>query len=178
VRHWRRDYLRKTHSLERYDPPVLDLSPKERTRIHDLIDSQTAHDPVARDQNVKDALAVFLSPTSFGKKRIPAKCGMSKGLRFQIDLLVKRQSCCVVRSVPRCLPRTGLSRYRCGRQFNHSQGVARCRSPSVVVARGVFMGGIRRPRSVPSPAATDCGSTGKAATTFLSLGHVRAGVAC
>ena len=31
------DYLRTTHNLERYNPPVLDLSPKERTRIHDLI---------------------------------------------------------------------------------------------------------------------------------------------
>ena len=31
------DYLRKTRKLERHDPPVLDLSPKERSRIHDLI---------------------------------------------------------------------------------------------------------------------------------------------
>ena len=56
------DYLLKTHKLERYDHPVLDLSPKERSRVHDLItDPQTAHDPVARDENVKDALGVFLS---------------------------------------------------------------------------------------------------------------------
>jgi hypothetical protein len=56
------DYLRKTQNLERYNHPVLDLSPKERSRIHDLInDPQTAHDPIARDRNVKDALALFLS---------------------------------------------------------------------------------------------------------------------
>ena len=45
-------------------------------------------------------------------------------------------------------------------QFSHSHGVARCRSPRVVVARGVFMGGIRRPPSEPSPAATHCGRLG------------------
>ncbi len=31
------DYLRKTRSLERYDAPVLNLSPKERSRLHYLI---------------------------------------------------------------------------------------------------------------------------------------------
>jgi hypothetical protein len=30
-------------------------------------------------------------------------------------------------------------------QLSHSHGVARCRSPSMVVAPGVFMGTIRRP---------------------------------
>jgi hypothetical protein len=42
-------------------------------------------------------------------------------------------------------------------QFSHSHGVARCRSPSVVVARNVFMAGIRRPPGASSPAATCCG---------------------
>jgi len=31
------DYLRKTQSLERYDAPVLNLGPKERSRLHNLI---------------------------------------------------------------------------------------------------------------------------------------------
>ena len=56
------DYLRKTHNLERYNHPVLDLSPMERTRIHDLInDPRATHDPATRDRNVKDALGLFLS---------------------------------------------------------------------------------------------------------------------
>ena len=56
------DYLRKTQKVERYDAPILDLSPKQRSLIHNLItDSQTANDPAARDQSVKDALAVYLS---------------------------------------------------------------------------------------------------------------------
>ena len=81
------DYLRKTHNLERYYHPVLDLSPKERSRIHDLItDSRTAHDPAARDKNVKDALDLFLSHQLW-KKSISAKCGTNQGLRFQIDFV-------------------------------------------------------------------------------------------
>ena len=55
------DYLRRTQKIERYDAPVLDLSPKERTRVHDLInDPQTTDDPAARDKNIKDALGLFL----------------------------------------------------------------------------------------------------------------------
>ena len=54
-------YLATTQHVERYDEPILDISPKERSRLHDLIDDpQTANDPVARDKNVKDALAEFL----------------------------------------------------------------------------------------------------------------------
>jgi hypothetical protein len=54
------DYLR-TQNVERSDAPILDLSPKEQTRVHNLInDPQTASDPIARDKNVKDLLAVFL----------------------------------------------------------------------------------------------------------------------
>jgi hypothetical protein len=65
------DYLRKTHNLERYDHPVLDLSPRERSRIHDLItDSGTAHDPAVRDKNVEDALALFLSHQLWEKKHL------------------------------------------------------------------------------------------------------------
>ncbi len=40
---------------------MLDLSPKERTRVHDLInDPRTAGDPAKRDKNVRDELALFL----------------------------------------------------------------------------------------------------------------------
>jgi hypothetical protein len=54
------DYL-KTQHIERYDAPILDLSPKEQVRLHNLInDLGTANDPVARDKNVKDALDIFL----------------------------------------------------------------------------------------------------------------------
>jgi hypothetical protein len=54
------DYL-KTQHIERSDAPILDLSPKERARVHNLInDPQTAGDPIARDRNVKDALGLFL----------------------------------------------------------------------------------------------------------------------
>jgi len=54
-------YLATAQHLERYNAPVLDISPKERSRLHDLInDPRTADDPIARDKNVKDALAVFL----------------------------------------------------------------------------------------------------------------------
>jgi len=54
------DYL-KTQHFERYDAPILDLGPKERTRLHDLInDPRTANNLVARDKNVKDAVVEFL----------------------------------------------------------------------------------------------------------------------
>jgi hypothetical protein len=52
------DYLRRTQSLERYEAPVLDLSPKERSRLHDLINDRS--EAAVRDKNVKDALALFL----------------------------------------------------------------------------------------------------------------------
>ena len=49
-------YLATTQHLERYNEPILDISPKERSRLHNLIDDpQTANDPIARDKNVKDA---------------------------------------------------------------------------------------------------------------------------
>jgi len=55
------DYL-KTQHVERSDAPMLDLSPRERARVHSLInDPQTANDPTARDKNVKDALDLFLA---------------------------------------------------------------------------------------------------------------------
>ena len=54
------DYL-KTQHIERSDAPILDLSPKERARVHNLInDPRTADDQVVRNKNVKDALALFL----------------------------------------------------------------------------------------------------------------------
>src|ERR1700683_4189589 len=54
------DYL-KTRQFQRYDAPILDLSPKEQARLHNLInDPRTANDLVGRGKNVKDALEVFL----------------------------------------------------------------------------------------------------------------------
>ena len=53
------DYLRRTQSLERYDAPVLNLGPKERSRLHDLINDPRS-EAALRDMNVKDALALFL----------------------------------------------------------------------------------------------------------------------
>ena len=76
------DYLRKTQNLERYNHPVLDLSPKERTRLHDLInDPQIARDPIARDQNVKDALELFLSHELWERAH-PGKMWDEKGSTF------------------------------------------------------------------------------------------------
>jgi|HubBroStandDraft_6_1064221.scaffolds.fasta_scaffold774208_1 hypothetical protein len=54
-------YLKSAQQLERYDAPILDLSPRERAQLHDLItDRQTTSDPSARDKNVKEVLALFL----------------------------------------------------------------------------------------------------------------------
>jgi len=53
------DYLRKTQSLERYDAPLPNLSPKERSRLHYLINDPQP-DAAVRDKNVKDTLGVFL----------------------------------------------------------------------------------------------------------------------
>jgi len=54
-------YLATTQHAERYNAPVLDIGPKERSTLHYLInDPRTASDPIARDKNVKDALAEFL----------------------------------------------------------------------------------------------------------------------
>ena len=51
----------KAQNIDRNKPPMLDLSPKERTRVHDLInDPRTADDPAKRDKNVRDELALFL----------------------------------------------------------------------------------------------------------------------
>jgi hypothetical protein len=48
-------------NINRSKPPMLDLSPKERARVHDLInDPRTADDPAKRDENVRDELALFL----------------------------------------------------------------------------------------------------------------------
>jgi hypothetical protein len=53
------DHLRRTPSLERYDAPVLNLSPKERAYLHDLI-NEPQSDATVRDKSVKDALGSFL----------------------------------------------------------------------------------------------------------------------
>ena len=53
-------------------------------------------------------------------------------------------------------------------QLSHSQGVARCRSPSVVLARGVFMPEIGRPAGAPSPAARSCGRSGQQCLRYPS----------
>jgi hypothetical protein len=73
------DYLRKTHNLERYDAPILDLSPKQRSLIHNLItDSQTSNDPAARDQNVN---AVYLSHQLWEKAH-PSEFWDAPGSKF------------------------------------------------------------------------------------------------
>jgi hypothetical protein len=52
----------EAQNIDRNKPPMADLSPKERTRVHDLInDSRTASDPAARDRNVRDELALVLA---------------------------------------------------------------------------------------------------------------------
>jgi hypothetical protein len=54
------DYLKAQH-IERSEAPVLDLSPKERERLHNLInDPGTAHDQIVRNKNIKDSLAIIL----------------------------------------------------------------------------------------------------------------------
>ena len=76
------DYLRKTQLLERYDAPLPQLGPKERTRLHNLItDSETANDPSARDKNVKDAIAVFLRHQVWEKEH-PGKLWDAPGSMF------------------------------------------------------------------------------------------------
>jgi hypothetical protein len=62
------DYLRKTQSLERYDAPVLNLSPKERSRLHYLI-NDAQPDAAVRDKNVKDILGLFLEHLLWEKAR-------------------------------------------------------------------------------------------------------------
>jgi hypothetical protein len=52
------EYL-KTQHIERDHAPVLDLSPKERSRLHVLI-NEPRTDAVARDENIKNAVALFL----------------------------------------------------------------------------------------------------------------------
>ena len=70
----------KTHKLER--SITQSLISFERSRIHDLItDPQTAHDPVSRAQNVKDALGVFLSHQLWEKAH-PDKMWDEKGSTF------------------------------------------------------------------------------------------------
>ena len=51
-------YLARTQNAERDHAPILDISPKEPSRL--INDPQTANDPTACDKNVKDALAEFL----------------------------------------------------------------------------------------------------------------------
>src|SRR5580704_6253433 len=44
------DYLRRTQSLERYDAPVLNLGPKELSRLHNLINDPQP-DAAVRDKS-------------------------------------------------------------------------------------------------------------------------------
>ncbi len=51
----------QTQNIERTGPPIHDLSPKEQSRLHSLInDPRTASDPVAQAKYVNEALAEFL----------------------------------------------------------------------------------------------------------------------
>jgi hypothetical protein len=52
----------EAQNIDRNKPPMADLSPKERSRVHDLInDSRTASDRAARARNVRDELVLFLA---------------------------------------------------------------------------------------------------------------------
>ena len=53
------DYLKKTQSLERYDAPMLHLSPKGQSHLHYLINDPQL-DAAVRDKNVEDTLGLFL----------------------------------------------------------------------------------------------------------------------
>ena len=53
------DYLRRRQSLERYDAPLPNLSPKERSHLYYLINDPQP-DAIGRDENVKDTLGLFL----------------------------------------------------------------------------------------------------------------------
>jgi hypothetical protein len=67
------EYLKAQH-IERSDAPILDLSPKERERVHNLInDPETANDQIVRNKNVKDALDTFLEHQLW--KSIQVNCG-------------------------------------------------------------------------------------------------------
>jgi hypothetical protein len=51
----------KTQYFARNEPPLVNLSPKERSNLHNLInDPRTSNDPAVRDKNVKDALDISL----------------------------------------------------------------------------------------------------------------------
>ena len=81
------DYLRTTHNLERYESPGPRSQP-EGTDANTRFDHRFSNGPRSRRAGTR--MSKTLSPcflaTSYGKKRIPAKCGTSQGLRFQIDL--------------------------------------------------------------------------------------------
>ena len=60
-------YLKAQH-IERDAAPMLDLSPKERARVHNLInDPRTANDPTARDRNVKRRARLISRTSVVGK---------------------------------------------------------------------------------------------------------------
>jgi hypothetical protein len=76
------DYLRHTQNLERYDQPILDLSPRERVRLHELItDPKAANDPVVRDRTVRQEIALFLSHRSWEEAH-PGKLWDAAGSMF------------------------------------------------------------------------------------------------
>src|ERR1700730_18295069 len=91
------EYL-KTQHVERDHAP---LSPKERSRLHGLInDPQTANDTAARDKNVKDFVAVFLDHQLW-EKRIQANYGMRRRVFLDLDLIDRRRLMCGCRRVLR-----------------------------------------------------------------------------
>ena len=76
------DYLRRTQSLERYDAPVLNLGPKERSHLHNLINDPQS-DAAVRDKNVKDTLGLFLRASAVGKGASRGIVGRTKEVKFQ-----------------------------------------------------------------------------------------------
>jgi hypothetical protein len=70
-----------TQHAERDHAPILDINPKERSRLHNLInDPQTANDPTAGDENVRDALAEFLDHRLWEKDPSGPVVGLAKAM--------------------------------------------------------------------------------------------------
>ena len=74
------DYLRRTQSLERYDAPVFNLSPKELSRLHNLINDPQP-DAAVRDKNVKDTLWLISRTSTVGKGASGGIVGRSKEVK-------------------------------------------------------------------------------------------------
>ena len=81
------EYLAAVQHIERFNQPVLDIGPLERSRLHDLInDPRTASDPVARDRNVKNALDEFLAHQLWEKSHPGQLWGLTETLKSNVRI--------------------------------------------------------------------------------------------